>query len=141
MCCEAARDGDKFGFWGERGAGRGAGGHPRTSTPAPAPPQPAWPWHSAGGESGPSAAWRQPLAVCRGQGAPRPGGDVCGGRGTQGTLRCPAAPALRSAGAQGMRFNPRNSLTFLDIHLDVVCRLNITYDRCSSHCFQLNLAC
>lgn len=35
----------------------------------------------------------------------------------------------------------QESFTFLDIHLDVVCGLNITYEHCSSHCFQLNLAC
>lgn len=48
---------------------------------------------------------------------------------------------LCSARVRSACFNPRNSSTFLDIHFDVVCGLNITYDRCSSHCFQLNLAC
>lgn len=67
------------------------------------------------------------------------GGGCLAPEGCCGLLGQPQAP--RSAGAQGARFNLGESLTFLDSHLDVVCGLNITYDRCSSHCFQLNLAC
>lgn len=59
-----------------------------------------------------------------------PGGAAVTPGAAAATVLCPRAC-----------FNPRNSSTFLDIHFDVVCGLNITYDRCSSHCFQLNLAC
>ena len=64
------------------------------------------------------------------------------GRGAKGPwLCCPSWGGTSQAGVCSVCFGLRNSLTFLDVHLDVVYGLNITYDCCSSHCFQLNLAC
>lgn len=96
---------------------------------------PAGPWaHSAA----PFAAVFRGKAMNPLAGRPRElGSDGTAG----GKLWFLGAAVPSSAGAQGACFDLRNSLTFQDVHLDVVCGLNITYDHCSSHCFQLNLAC
>lgn len=158
MCCEAAHDGDIFHVSGEHEAGR-AGRALRLPRLPALPSQAARGWLRCQlqGVQGPSpdpalcSSCVLALSRCpeRGHSAVRrrssgsfgevkgswavtsiPGDAVVTPGAAAATVLCPRAC-----------FNPRNSSAFLDIHFDVVCGLNITYDRCSSHCFQLNLAC